>query len=1124
SLLIKVSDRLYSLSKDTEAIEERIITQRQEKYDSDLDHYRQEFQQAIQIEFPLPNSVREHFSHLKGLMNLQEEDVAKVETTLIAQEKRAYQDALSQYEQAFRKALGGYYQLDPSARERLTARWRKLGLQSTDVERLEASLISECQQSYEEVLGRYQQEFETALGGYYQLDPSARKRLTAQWQKLGLQSADVEKLESAITEKIRKAYGETLNQYAQEFTAALNNHYQLVPSVRQQLTARYRELALQAEDVEMLENRIIEENRQRYETALNQYAKEFKAALGNYHQLAPEARQQLTAKWQTLKLLANDVETLEINITGEVSQNYHRALSQYEQAFKSALGNYYQLEPSARQQLTAKWRELGLRLTDVEKLETSILEGNQQTYQESLRRYKEAFCLALETCYPLESPVRARLDARWQALGLQSADVEKIETELTARRIQTYQKSLSQYEQEFKNALGEYYQLEPSARQHLSTRWHELGLQIADVEQLESRIIANSQHDYQTALSQYEQEFKVALDGYYQLNSSDRERLSARGQDLQLQPTDIDRLESVLINQNQQSYQASLSQYEQEFRGALGSYYQLESSARARLTAKWRKLKLRSGDIEQLESVVIAESKQTYEKALNRYEEAFRAALGSYYQLPNASERERLTEQWRDLELQLVDVQQLEAKITSEHQQNYQLALTEYEQAFLKALDNTGKVDPSSQQALEIRCQKLGLRSADVDSLESRLISEKKEAYNKALDRYRREFEQVAQKKRPISRLSKLRLNRLRQSLGIQSSTAVTAIETEVIARIEAKAAQNTSTARLHNKVQSHSAQPHSQTVSISEHPDVTVANRPKNRKKVVLAAGAVSALAVVALAAQQVNVANRDKAIRQASKERVLQIQALFDEGKHQECIENAQTVSADDFSLKPSQQLLGECQVAHARDLAAAENYSGAIAAASQLSEEHVLYKETKALIDTWAGNILTYAENQYKKGNLQAALDAAAVIPVSSSLNQEAKDKAKEWNEQWKANEKVLAEAEDAIEEGNWQTAKTKANTLLSESKHWKDLANPIISEAQNNINAEAARATPARASSVTPASSPAPVYREPAPVYREPTPVYRAPAPVYQEPARPAPPSPSIPVPNNDGGIGCGGGSC
>lgn len=198
-------------------------------------------------------------------------------------------------------------------------------------------------------------------------------------------------------------------------------------------------------------------------------------------------------------------------------------------------------------------------------------------------------------------------------------------------------------------------------------------------------------------------------------------------------------------------------------------------------------------------------------------------------------------------------------------------------------------------------------------------------------------------------------------------------------------------------------------------------------------------------------------------------QMKSLKAEGRYEECVNQASTLSEQSSYYTDVQSILYECQVAQAIRFAGERNFSAAITEASKIPSSAAFYQNVQQLIEQWSNSILETATNEYQSGDLQQAIAIAQHIPEISPVYLEAQTSIKQWNAEWESNSQHVEAAKSALEAKKWEQAIAEANKVL-DTVYWQQQTQPIIQTAESQLaevkSATAQSTTPAKTTATAP----------------------------------------------------------
>jgi len=308
TILDTLSTQLGLSTEETTAIEAEVLQPYRQRVEN-LQRYRRDFVAAIEDEYPLSEATQAELRDLCEVLGLRGDDISLIEAEETAKKtavvREAYSEKLQRYKQEFEKALQAEYPFSEYVRIGLRNFQQSLGLQDDDVKQIETPLIQQKeaeqqrqqqealkqaeaerqqqakQQEDQRNLERYEQEFRRAIKAEYPLSQPVQEGLKQLQQNLGLTIKDIERIKQPL-----------LEQREAEF-----RHQQEAERLRRQQEAE----RLQAE----------RQREQEYQQKLQRYEQEFSRAIRASFPVDNYAREGLKNFQQALDLKDEYIARLE---------------------------------------------------------------------------------------------------------------------------------------------------------------------------------------------------------------------------------------------------------------------------------------------------------------------------------------------------------------------------------------------------------------------------------------------------------------------------------------------------------------------------------------------------------------------------------------------------------------------------------------------------------------------------------------------------------------------------------------------------------------------------------------------------------------------------------------------
>ncbi|GAB4226410.1 MAG: hypothetical protein Kow00121_54630 [Elainellaceae cyanobacterium] len=179
-----------------------------------------------------------------------------------------------------------------------------------------------------------------------------------------------------------------------------------------------------------------------------------------------------------------------------------------------------------------------------------------------------------------------------------------------------------------------------------------------------------------------------------------------------------------------------------------------------------------------------------------------------------------------------------------------------------------------------------------------------------------------------------------------------------------------------------------------------------------------------------------------------------LSEEGRYEECIAIASDIpNTIQSTYEQAQSALNRCAAGlldRAQQQADNAEYQTAIQEVAKIPPESTVYADAQTQVEQWSDALLQQATQLYEtEGNLEEAIARVQAIPADTSAGEQSQDIIAQWQEEWAANEQALQEAQQALNAGEWNSAREKASSVTT--PYWQARAGDIIQQADEQIAA-------------------------------------------------------------------------
>ncbi|NBD31907.1 MAG: hypothetical protein GVY17_02760 [Cyanobacteria bacterium] len=207
-------------------------------------------------------------------------------------------------------------------------------------------------------------------------------------------------------------------------------------------------------------------------------------------------------------------------------------------------------------------------------------------------------------------------------------------------------------------------------------------------------------------------------------------------------------------------------------------------------------------------------------------------------------------------------------------------------------------------------------------------------------------------------------------------------------------------------------------------------------------------------------------------------EITALFEQKKYQDCIEVVKANSSSDQKIQEIRdEFHGKCALVHAESLANNDQYLEALQLAEEVNSKSELHQEAQTKIKVWSNKLLNQGISHYQtNGTLDKLNEVIFIMSNDNPLREQTLQKKEELNNLHKSNEALLASAQTAVDNQDWDQAKQKAEELQKVGNgypYWQEQAEVIVdqvNEAQEAVVSTPTPSQPTTSKTTTPKPTP------------------------------------------------------
>ena len=249
-----------------------------------------------------------------------------------------------------------------------------------------------------------------------------------------------------------------------------------------------------------------------------------------------------------------------------------------------------------------------------------------------------------------------------------------------------------------------------------------LGLSEMEATTIEDEMLAVARQEFRQKLQQYEQDFTEALQQTVALSEDD---LNALRQNLQqilgLRNEDTMPIEAQ-VKARIEAYKRHLQQYRQSLAKAMRQEYPLSQPTRHQLQQMQQEWRLKNEDLAAIENSLTADM-EAYRQKLQQFEQAFIRAVQQEYPLSETNHNQ-LWQQQQLLGLKAEDIHPITARITT-GREAYQQKLQQYEQVITQAIEHQYPFTEEIREELRRYQHVLEIRDEEVARIEEKVVQQR---------------------------------------------------------------------------------------------------------------------------------------------------------------------------------------------------------------------------------------------------------------------------------------------------------------------------------------------------------------------------------------------------------------
>jgi hypothetical protein len=177
-------------------------------------------------------------------------------------------------------------------------------------------------------------------------------------------------------------------------------------------------------------------------------------------------------------------------------------------------------------------------------------------------------------------------------------------------------------------------------------------------------------------------------------------------------------------------------------------------------------------------------------------------------------------------------------------------------------------------------------------------------------------------------------------------------------------------------------------------------------------------------------------------------QLQALAAQPDPEACVQAAQQIDQTSRFYAEAQAIQEQCNFLWGERLAQGGDLRSALSLLLTIPDSAQSYQDAQALVERLSAQVIEEAQAQVVDGKLDEAIVTLAKIPSTAPASATAENLRESWRKEWEQNEKTIAEAQKALDDGQWSAAKEILGTVSS-APYWQSQIQPLRKKADEGI---------------------------------------------------------------------------
>lgn len=184
-------------------------------------------------------------------------------------------------------------------------------------------------------------------------------------------------------------------------------------------------------------------------------------------------------------------------------------------------------------------------------------------------------------------------------------------------------------------------------------------------------------------------------------------------------------------------------------------------------------------------------------------------------------------------------------------------------------------------------------------------------------------------------------------------------------------------------------------------------------------------------------------------------EVSSLFEQKEYQDCLEKVNSYSSNEIAEIQAikVEFYGKCSLALAASFARAEQYPEALKLTEEIKPNSAVYDKAQLQIQHWSNQLLEQGISDYQNnGNLESFDQVVSAFSPANPIRAQAIQQKQKLKQLHDKNQKLLANAQIALDNEEWQQARETAKALQASGNgypYWQKQARLILKDVEKAL---------------------------------------------------------------------------